>query len=180
MSKDGASKLGEIENKLQELILKKHKSVMAFAKDIDMPYTTVKGVLSRGVLGASVQVVIKICSALDIDVEALALGNISPKQLKQDTQAPQHEVNPTEDEDPHSQKYQRLNDAGKAVVNAYIDGLLLNPSYQARGADGLTPAERAQAEEIGREMGIIVKEIVDGDDGGPGSLLFGLSQKGKK
>ena len=41
---------------------------MAFAKDIGIPYTTIKGVLSRGVDGESVQTVIKVCDALGVDI----------------------------------------------------------------------------------------------------------------
>ena len=53
---------------LQNEIMKKYKSVMAFAKDIGVPYTTIKGLLARGIDGASVQTVIKICDALSVDV----------------------------------------------------------------------------------------------------------------
>lgn len=34
-----------IEQKLQDYILDKYKSVMQFAKLVDLPYTTVKGIL---------------------------------------------------------------------------------------------------------------------------------------
>lgn len=38
-----------IEQKLQDYILDKYKSVMQFAKLVDLPYTTVKGIFSRGI-----------------------------------------------------------------------------------------------------------------------------------
>lgn len=44
-----------IEQKLQDYILDKYKSVMQFAKLVDLPYTTVKGIFSRGIWGTSIQ-----------------------------------------------------------------------------------------------------------------------------
>mgnify|MGYP003264799163 CR=1 FL=1 len=62
------------EEYLQNEILKNYRSVMAFAKDIGIPYTTIKGVLSRGVDGASVQTVIKVCDALGVDIYYLSVS----------------------------------------------------------------------------------------------------------
>lgn len=69
-----------IEDKLQSFILKRYKSIMQFAKIADVPYTTVKGIFSRGIWGASVQNITKICDVLAIDVDELIRGNIAPKQ----------------------------------------------------------------------------------------------------
>lgn len=52
---------------------------MQFAKYADLPYTTVKGIFNRGILGASVQNVNKICDILSIDINALIMGEIKPK-----------------------------------------------------------------------------------------------------
>lgn len=65
------------EEYLQNEILKNYRSVMAFAKDIGIPYTTIKGVLSRGVDGASVQTVIKVCDALGVDIYYLFRENFN-------------------------------------------------------------------------------------------------------
>lgn len=56
---------------LEDLILSKYKSIMAFAKKINIPYTTVKGILQRGIEATSIQTAIEIAKALDTDVELL-------------------------------------------------------------------------------------------------------------
>jgi hypothetical protein len=70
------------EEYLQNEILKNYRSVMAFAKDIGIPYTTIKGVLSRGVDGASVQTVIKVCDALGVDIYYLFRENFNNTEKK--------------------------------------------------------------------------------------------------
>ena len=68
-----------IEEKLKDLILNRYKSVLEFSNTADIPYTTVKSILSRGVGNASVNNVIKICKTLNISVDALADGKIQEK-----------------------------------------------------------------------------------------------------
>ena len=67
------------EDKLQSYILERYKSIMQFAKIAGVPYTTIKGIFSRGIWGASVQNITKICDVLFIDVDELIKGNIQPK-----------------------------------------------------------------------------------------------------
>lgn len=68
-----------IEQKLQEYILSNYKSIMQFAKSADLPYTTVKGIFSRGIWGTSIQNITRICNVLSIDINALVDGEIKPK-----------------------------------------------------------------------------------------------------
>lgn len=65
-----------VEQKLQNYILENYKSIMQFAKVAELPYTTVKGIFSRGLWGTSIQNVIKICNTLSIDINALINGEI--------------------------------------------------------------------------------------------------------
>lgn len=65
-----------VEQKLQDYILENYKSIMQFAKVADLPYTTVKGIFSRGIWGTSIQNVIKICNTLSLDINALVNGEI--------------------------------------------------------------------------------------------------------
>jgi transcriptional regulator with XRE-family HTH domain len=46
-----------------------------------MPYSTLDGVLKRGIDNSSVGVIFKICKALNISPDALAEGEIVPKPL---------------------------------------------------------------------------------------------------
>lgn len=68
-----------IEQKLQEYILNNYKSIMQFSKVADIPYTTVKGIFSRGIWGTSIQNITRICNILSIDIYALIDGEIKPK-----------------------------------------------------------------------------------------------------
>lgn len=65
-----------VEQDLQDFILTKYKSVNQFADKAGVAYTTVKGGLSRGIMGMSVQNIIKICNTLNIDINKLADGKI--------------------------------------------------------------------------------------------------------
>lgn len=70
-----------IEIQLKRYIMAKHKSLRNFVNEskIDMPYSTVDGILKRGINKASIDNIIKICDALDISVDALAQGKIVPR-----------------------------------------------------------------------------------------------------
>ena len=69
-----------IEEKLKEYILSKYKSIREFVNSsgIDMPYTTIDGMLKRGINNASVTNVIKLCNVLHISTDELAKGKIVP------------------------------------------------------------------------------------------------------
>lgn len=59
------------EIKLKTVIKEKYGSVRAFAQSINMPYSTIDNIFKRGIMGVSIQVVLKICSELNIDVEKI-------------------------------------------------------------------------------------------------------------
>lgn len=67
-----------IEEKLKEYILAHYKSIREFTKKVDMPYTTVDGILKRGVANSSIGNVLKICKALNISADELANNRIVP------------------------------------------------------------------------------------------------------
>ena len=55
------------ELKLRNLILDRYASLRQFANDADIPYSTLMTLLSRGVGGASFDIVIRICKILEVD-----------------------------------------------------------------------------------------------------------------
>lgn len=55
------------EIRLRNLILDRYTSLRQFAKDADIPYSTLMTLLSRGVGGASFDLVIRICRVLKVD-----------------------------------------------------------------------------------------------------------------
>lgn len=61
-----------IEDNLKDLIEKKSGSLRAFAADNDIPYTTLRSILERGVLNSKMDNIIKICKGLGISPEDLA------------------------------------------------------------------------------------------------------------
>jgi hypothetical protein len=75
-----------IEEKLKKHILTKHKSIREFVKYADLPYSTVDGILKRGIANSSIGNVLKICKALQISADELANGKIVPTSK----QAPRH------------------------------------------------------------------------------------------
>ena len=73
-----------IEEKVKNEILKKYGSVRQFAKKIDMPYTTLDTMLKRGLKNDNVVNVLKVCNALELDVDDLILREEVAKELNID------------------------------------------------------------------------------------------------
>ena len=67
-----------IENRLKELILYRYGNFVAFSKVINIPYSTLVTILKRGIRNAGIDNIISICNALEISVDELANGRISP------------------------------------------------------------------------------------------------------
>lgn len=70
-----------IEEKLREYILSNYKSIREFVKVAGLPYTTMDGILKRGIANASIGNVLKICKALQISADELANGRIVPLSI---------------------------------------------------------------------------------------------------
>lgn len=69
-----------LEDRIKGLILSKYKSLRDFTNNsgIDIPYTTIDGMLKRGIYNASINNVLKLCKTLEISADELAKGNIVP------------------------------------------------------------------------------------------------------
>ena len=79
----------QLEEEIKELILRDYKSLNNFCKQFDFPWSTVKAILTRGINNSSVTSVIKLCNALNLDLEKLTQGviahkEINPKQVTDD------------------------------------------------------------------------------------------------
>lgn len=107
------------EERLKQEILKRYKSVRAFTQEIGVSYSTVDSMLKRGVTGAGVGTVLKVCGALGIEVESL----ISDKSI-----FPSFKLTPKEI--CYIKKYRLLNEAGKQKTEEYIDLLLGNEDFR--------------------------------------------------
>lgn len=60
---------------LRNLILDNYPSLRQFALEADIPYSSLMTILSRGVGGASFDLVMQICQKLQIDPTALTEAN---------------------------------------------------------------------------------------------------------
>ena len=63
------------EHFLRNLILDNYPSLRQFALEADIPYSSLMTILSRGVGGASFDVVMQICKKLQIEPSALLNAN---------------------------------------------------------------------------------------------------------
>ena len=106
-----------IEQELKELIITRYGSISKFAENIDIAWTTLDGVLKRGVNKANITSLIKICNGLNIDCESLYYGRILPKQELL-TQNPLNEV-----ELSHVKKYRSLDQTDKKAIDDLLDTL---------------------------------------------------------
>ena len=117
------------EDFLKKEILANAKSIMAFAKQINIPYTTIKGMLTRGVDGASVQTIIKVCNGLDISIDYLmeckfnGSTNSSPLSKTEVMEL-------TPDEHKLLEDYRSLNKEGKTAARNMLRGLTIIPEYK--------------------------------------------------
>lgn len=74
-----------IEEEVKKMILERYKTLNNFCKEYRFPWSTVNGMLTRGIKNASISNVIKLCNALNLDIEELSKDKIVPKHLKQET-----------------------------------------------------------------------------------------------
>lgn len=82
-----------IEDKLKKHILSRYNSLREFTIEYDIPYSTLSGVLNRGINNSSVGTIIKICKALNISADGLADGEIIPIVKKSVNRSDLIEVN---------------------------------------------------------------------------------------
>lgn len=71
------------EENLKHLILSRYSSVKSFAEENNMPYSTVRSILERGIMNANVENAIKICSALGIRPEVFSSLLDAPKNTSE-------------------------------------------------------------------------------------------------
>ena len=70
------------EQRLRNLILDRYDSLRQFAIEADIPYSSLMTVLSRGIGGASFDMVMQICSKLGINPSELAAISPGDRQQK--------------------------------------------------------------------------------------------------
>ena len=76
MGEKASEKKGELEEILYDMIIEKYGTMIEFTRSIQLPNSTVVGILKRGANKAGVENIVKICEALGISVDELARGRI--------------------------------------------------------------------------------------------------------
>lgn len=104
----------KVEEALKNYILSKYKSIRAFTQDIEVPYSTVDTMFKRGISGTSVSTMLKICSALNLDIDRLEHGEIAEK-------INYHNSKLTDKEYSHIENYRKLDDRGKNIVDTVMN-----------------------------------------------------------
>lgn len=71
----------KLEEEIKEIIIKRYKTLANFSRKFDFPWSTINGMLTRGIENSSISNVIKLCRALNLDLEKLSEGIIADKQI---------------------------------------------------------------------------------------------------
>lgn len=66
----------KIENDLKEIILNKYNNIEEFCTENDILYKKVDKIFKKGIADTDIQLIFKICSILDIDVDSLIKGEV--------------------------------------------------------------------------------------------------------
>lgn len=95
-----------------KLIRKNFKSIRQFAIAADIPYSTVKSGLKSGIEGMAVETVIKMCSALHIQVENLIACHPEPSGRERRISADEHDL---------LRKYRALSPQSQQEIRHYLE-----------------------------------------------------------
>lgn len=117
-----------VEQELKGFIVARYGTVKDFAISIDMPPSTLDGVLKRGVGKANISNVIKICHALNISCDALAYGRIEPCDNAPSTATPKQHTLRSD----LLQSFDMLNADGQRKVVEYADDLVFSGRYEKK------------------------------------------------
>lgn len=103
---------------LKQLINDTGLKMKAFAEKADIPYTTLRSMLERGIENASVNNVLKICKTLNISIETLYAKCNNNIYLS------------SEEEQQHIEQFRKLNIVGRKKVSAYTNDLIDSGKYE--------------------------------------------------
>ncbi|MDV5976214.1 XRE family transcriptional regulator [Streptococcus canis] len=160
------------EEDLKQLILSRYSSVKSFAEDNDMPYSTVRSILERGIMNANVENAIKICSALGIRPEIfsplLDTNKENPRiltvynQLKQSRQEKvlNFANEQLEEQNKVVSMFDKKFEETEDYINDYVEGLVAagNGTFQE---DNLHMEVKLRADDVPEEYDTIAKVAGD-------------------
>lgn len=160
-----------IEDNLKEIIEVKFGNVKTFAEKIDLPYTTVRSILQRGVMNAKVENVIKIADGLNMKAEDLmSLDNTQSiftiyNQLDQKRQAKVYNFAEQQLEEQNSNVVQFPVQNNHEEVQAYLSaGTGILNYYEADKDIVEVPADAPEHDWIFKIVGDSMKPLFDTGD----------------
>ncbi|MBO7425463.1 MAG: helix-turn-helix transcriptional regulator [Clostridiales bacterium] len=109
----------DIEKQLKELMIEKSGSVNKFAQECDLAVSTVATIFTRGVNKTNINTIIKICKHLNISVDELAEGRITPTKANV---AADYFIMDSDSE--LIATIEQLDESEKNMIKAYIQGLV--------------------------------------------------------
>ena len=124
-----------LEEQLKSEILNRYKSVRAFTTSINIPYSTLDSVFKRGITNAGVSTMIKVFSALDLDIESISSGILCHRVAEQKKSPDTTEA--ALGEDHMIALYRELNHEGQEKLIDYADDLVASGKYIKSGSDNL-------------------------------------------
>lgn len=126
----------KIENDLKEIIISKYSSIKDFCATNDILYSKVDKIFKKGIGSADIQLIFKICSILDIDVESIVEGEIHfNDELLKYTKIPSIL---SKEESALLVNFNKLNNLGKEKLIDYSNDLIENPKYLSDTFDEIT------------------------------------------
>lgn len=121
-----------VEEQVKSLILQKYKSVRAFTQAIEVPYSTIDSMLKKGIAGTGIQTVLKVCHALEIDVDSIESGTI-----KFSSTIPFSDIEPAGEESMLLNNFRALNSEGRRKLLDYSKDLISSGRYAAQDEDAV-------------------------------------------
>ena len=118
-----------VEEQVKSIIIQKYKSVRAFTQAIGVPYSTIDSMLKKGIAGTGIQTVMKVCRALEINVDSLETGSlVSSSVVPSTTYFPDEEKRLL-------LHFHSLNSEGRQKLLSYSDDLISSGKYVAESAE---------------------------------------------
>lgn len=100
-----------VEEQLKAEILRQYKSIAAFTSAIGVPNSTLNSVFKRGISNAGVETMVKVFTALGLDLESIQDGHLRPSGIKEAPSIPDEALKVAKDYnglDAHGQRMTRL------------------------------------------------------------------------
>jgi hypothetical protein len=114
-----------IEQQIKSAILEQYKSVRAFTITTNIPYSTIDNMLKKGIVGTGIQTVLKVCHALNIDVESIESGIIKKSPVSKKSETRENDIQ----KDRLIINYEALNDEGREKLAEQSDMMVRSGMY---------------------------------------------------